>query len=128
LDAGPPEHTPRVGWAFLARVAEGHASQYRSRMREELARSLGPVQFSDLRAHIARDAVIVVHVSLDLLEVGEAIARDDKMRVAEWIEAGLVGKPSLEVLDRWAKVEGPAWTSLVVQPFVLVREGVDPQA
>jgi hypothetical protein len=97
-------------------------------MREELARSLGPVQFSDLRAHLARDAVIVVDASLDLLDVGEAIARDDKARVARWIEAGLVGKPSLEALERWAKVRGAAWTSLVVQPFVLVREGVEAEA
>jgi hypothetical protein len=68
--------------------------------------------------------VIVVR-SLDLLDVGEAVARDDKARVAAWIEAGLLGKPSLETIERWSKAEGPAWVSLVVQPFVLVREGVD---
>lgn len=97
-------------------------------LREELEQSMGPVQFSDLRAHLARGAVIVVDASLDLLTVGEALAKDDKERVARWIADGLVGKPSLEVLDRWSKMEGPAWTSLVVQPFVLVREGTAAQA
>lgn len=94
-------------------------------MRETLAASLGPIEFSDLRAHLARGAVIVVDRSLDLLEVGEAVARDDEERVAAWIDAGLIGKPSLETLERWSKLEGPGWVALVVQPFVLLREGLD---
>lgn len=93
-------------------------------MRDSLAASMGPIEFTDIRAHLARDAVILVDASLDLLDVGEAIARDDKARVAKWIEAGLVGKPSLDKLEAWAKISGSAWTALVVQPFVLVREGL----
>lgn len=93
-------------------------------MRETLAATLGPIEFSDLRSHLARDVVIVVDRSLDVLDVGEALASDDKIQVAAWIAAGLLGKPSPELLERWAKITGPGWTSLVVQPFVLVREGV----
>ena len=89
--------------------------------RALLAESLGPILFSDLRAHLARDAVIVVDPSLDLLAVGEAIAADDKRAVSEWIDKGLVGKPSLEALERWSKADG-SLASLVVQPFVLVSE------
>ena len=91
-------------------------------MRAELEASLGPIEFADLRAHLARDVVIVVDRTLDLLEVGECVARDDKARVGAWIEQGLLGKPSLETLERWARARGNAWTALVVQPFVLVRE------
>lgn len=94
-------------------------------MRDELKASLGPTHFSDLRAHIARDAVIVVDASLDLLDVGEAIARDEAARVDAWVKSGLVKKPTLEMLERWSHLEGEAFTSLVVQPFVLVLEGVD---
>lgn len=93
-------------------------------MRETLLASMGPIEFSDIRAHLARGAVILVDPSLDLLEVGEAVARDDKARVAGWIESGLIGKPTLEQIEAWSKIEGAAWTSLVVQPFVLIREGV----
>lgn len=91
-------------------------------MRETLAASMGPIEFSDLRAHLARGAVIVVAGSLDLLDVGEAVARDDKARVGGWIASGLLGKPSLEKIDAWSKREGPAWTALVVQPFVLIQD------
>jgi hypothetical protein len=91
-------------------------------MRETLAASMGPIEFSDLRAHLVRGAVIVIDAALDLLEVGEAVAKDDKVRVAGWIEKGLVGKPSLETIEKWSKAVGSAWTALVVQPFVLVQE------
>jgi hypothetical protein len=91
-------------------------------MRENLAASMGPIEFSDLRAHLTRDAVIVVAPSLDLLDVGEALARDDKAVVASWIEAGLLEKPSLETIERWSKASRSALTALVVQPFVLVQE------
>ena len=93
-------------------------------MRATLAASMGPIEFSDLRAHLARGAVIVVDASLDLLDVGEAVARDDKVRVGAWIEAGLLGKPSLETIAAWEKATGAAWTALIVQPFVLLREGL----
>jgi hypothetical protein len=93
-------------------------------MRAQLLASMGPIAFSDLRAHLTRGAVIVVDPSLDLLEVGEAVAKDDKARVGDWIARGLLVKPSLEKIEAWSKVEGLAWTTLVVQPFVLLREGV----
>lgn len=95
-------------------------------MRQALMATMGPIEFSDLRAHLARDSVIVVDRALDLLDVGEAVAQDDKDRVSAWVAAGQVGKPSLEQLERWSKNEGLAWTVLVVQPFVLVQEGPGP--
>lgn len=97
-------------------------------MRETLLASMGPIELSDLGPHLARDAVIVVGASLDLLDVGEAVARDDKERVSAWVAAGLLGKPSLEQLERWSQTKGPAWTALVVQPFVLLQEGIPPQS
>ncbi|MFO0735348.1 MAG: DUF2288 domain-containing protein [Labilithrix sp.] len=94
-------------------------------MRKQLEEGMGPIEFSDLRAHLTRGAVITVALELDLLEVGEAVARDDKARVAEWIERGLIGKPTLETIEQWSKRTGSPWTALVVQPFVLVQERAD---
>lgn len=91
-------------------------------MREQLLASMGPIELSDLRAHLARDGVIVVDASLDLLVVAEAIARDDKGQVGAWISKGLVGKPSLETIERWSNAPAPILIAVVVQPYVLVRE------
>jgi hypothetical protein len=96
-------------------------------MRDSLAASVGPVHFSDLRAHLARGAVIIVDRSLDILDVGVAIAKDDKDVVAAWIDKGLLTKPSLEELARWEKIEDARWESLVVAPYVLVKEGPAPR-
>jgi hypothetical protein len=91
-------------------------------MRKQLEEGVGPIEFSDLRAHLTRGAVITVDSKLDLLDVGEAVAQDDKARVGEWIEKGLLGKPDLATIERWAKRGGAAWNALVVQPFVLVQD------
>lgn len=97
-------------------------------LRDELAASMGPVAMSDLRAHITRDAVIVVDGSLDLLAVAEAVAKDDKALVSEWISKALIGKPTLDALERWEKTHAPRLVSVVVQPFVLVREEPQPNS
>lgn len=91
-------------------------------MRERLLATVGPVYFSDLRAHLTRDAVIVVDVSVELVDAGVAIANDDKALIEEWIRSGVIRKPSLEDVDRWSMIADARWESLIVAPFVLVRE------
>jgi hypothetical protein len=90
-------------------------------MREHLAESLGDVYWTDLRAHVARDAVIIVADDLDLLDVGVAIASDDVPTVNDWIDAGKLSKPTEEDLIRWPLDATVRFRSLIVQPYVLVR-------
>lgn len=90
-------------------------------MRERLAAFLGDVFWSDLSAHAARDALIVVADGLDLLDVGVALANDDKDRVARWIEERALTKPSTADLARFRADPAAVFESLIVQPFVLVR-------
>lgn len=90
-------------------------------MRDKLAETLGDVFWTDLRAHAARDALIIVADELDLLDAGVAIATDDVATVEAWIRAGKLSKPTAEDLTRW-QLEGAArFRSLIVQPFVLIR-------
>lgn len=96
-------------------------------MREQLAAALGNVFFSDLRAHLARGAVVVLDPTLDILDVGEAVVADDKTKVASWIENGLLRKPSLLELETWSAIKDDRWQSLIVAPFVLVRLRAAPE-
>ena len=91
-------------------------------MTRSAAASLGPVRFSDLRAHLVRDAVILVDSALALAEVADVVARDDKALVGAWVEAGKLSKPPRELLERWENTEGDVALSIVVQPFVLVQD------
>jgi hypothetical protein len=90
-------------------------------MRERLAATLGDVFWSDLRAHAARDALIVVADDLDMLDVGVAVASDDAPQVEAWIRNQKLRKPSTDDLARWPADPAAMFESLVVQPFVLIR-------
>jgi hypothetical protein len=88
--------------------------------RRKLAETLGPVSFSDIKAHLGRDAVFVVAPSLELVECGVAVAMDEVETVRMWIETGALRKPSREERQRWLD-QGGTFVAVVVQPFVLVQ-------
>ncbi|MDC3959387.1 DUF2288 domain-containing protein [Polyangium jinanense] len=90
-------------------------------MRERIAETLGDVHWSDLRAHVARDAVIIVDDALDLLDVGVALAKNDVPSVDAWIRAGKLQKPTAEELTRWSLDASTRFRAAIVQPFVLIR-------
>ena len=95
-------------------------------MRDGLLATLGVVFWSDLQAHAKRDALIVVGAGLDLVDAGTALAENDTGRVQRWIDAGLLSKPTAADLERWA-IDGAArFDSLIVAPFVLMRERARP--
>jgi hypothetical protein len=97
-----------------------------SDLRARLAESLGPVLFSDLRAHLARGAVLVVHRDAGLLECALGVARDDVASVKAWLEHGVLARPSAEEQASWASAEGRRWLAVVVQPFVLIQDLTEP--
>jgi hypothetical protein len=95
-------------------------------MRKRLAETLGEVLWSDLNAHAARDSVIIVAEELDLLDVGEALAKNDVPTVSAWINAGMLTKPSAADLARWPLEPHARFTSVIVAPFVLIRRPSTP--
>ncbi|MGE3669058.1 MAG: DUF2288 family protein [Polyangiaceae bacterium] len=90
-------------------------------IRTRLSEIAGPVFYSDLKAHLVRDAVFVVAVEVSLVECGVAVALDDVDRVHELIARGHLRKPSRQERARWADTADAAWTAIVVQPYVLVQ-------
>jgi hypothetical protein len=88
----------------------------------ELSKRRGPVFFSDLKAHLDRDAVFIVRADLDLVACGVAVAMDDIDQVGKWIEEQKLRKPSAAEREAWPKEEGQRWMAIVVQPFVLVQD------
>jgi hypothetical protein len=90
-------------------------------VRDQLARQIGPVLWSDIRPHLARDGVILVSAQLDLLDVAEAVARNDTDRVSAWIARGEVDKPTPAEIERWSSDESLRFVAVVAAPFVLVH-------
>ncbi|MFO0546839.1 MAG: DUF2288 family protein [Polyangiaceae bacterium] len=94
-------------------------------VRYQLERRRGAVFYSDLAAHIARDAVFVVRADLDLVDCGVAVAQDSVEIVRGWIEGGKLRKPSVAERASWPLETGRRWLAIVVQPFVLVQDAAD---
>jgi hypothetical protein len=93
---------------------------FMSEIRGQLAQELAEVEWGEIIPHAKRDAVIVVAPTLDLLDVGEAIANDNVSLVQQWIAQALIHKPSSEELQLWNEQPTQIFNTLIVQPFVLV--------
>jgi hypothetical protein len=88
--------------------------------QEQLANDLAITPWGELKPHAKRDAIIVVHEGLDLLEVAIAIAEDQVSVVNRWVEEKLIAKPTEEQLGEWNQIPSLEFKTLIVQPFVLI--------
>lgn len=91
-------------------------------LRERLTQDAGPVHGSDLRAHLARDAVLVVGPSVPLIECAMAVATDDAAAVGRWLAEGAVRRPDASERAAWPDDEARRWVAVVLRPFVLVQD------
>ncbi|TBR58076.1 DUF2288 domain-containing protein [Mastigocladus laminosus UU774] len=91
-------------------------------LRAELTENLDVAEWDWLIPHAQRDAVIVVAIGLDILDVGVAIASDKVLEVQNWIDEQLIAKPSLDQLGNWNSDRTKRFQTLIVQPYVLVQE------
>ncbi|BCL38827.1 DUF2288 domain-containing protein [Nostoc sp. MS1] len=93
-----------------------------SDLRAELSETIDESEWEWLIPHVKRDAVIVVSLDLDLLDVGEAIANDNIPSVQRWIDEQLISKPSDQQLGQWNNNQQKRFNTLIIQPYVLVQE------
>ena len=91
-------------------------------LKAELTENLDEAEWEWLIPHVQRDAVIVVAVELDLLDVAVAIASDNVSSVEHWISEELLAKPSPAQMGEWNSDRKKRFNTLIVQPYVLVQE------
>ncbi|MBA1149048.1 DUF2288 domain-containing protein [Ectothiorhodospiraceae bacterium WFHF3C12] len=90
-------------------------------LHDKLNAETARVAWSELERHFARGATLSVGPELDLLEVAQAIARDDTERVTRWLAAGELQKTPAEQARDWAERDAILWC-VVIAPWVLVSE------
>ncbi len=91
-------------------------------IRSKLEQTVGPVLYSDVAAHLGRDAVFIVDSKLSLVAVAVAVAMDDVDEVGAWIASGALRKPTPAEREAWAHDGAKQFLAVVVQPFVLLQE------
>ncbi len=97
-------------------------------VREKLASEAGPVQWSDLKAHAGRNAMLLVDPVVDLLEAAVAVASDDTDKVQRWLAEESLQRPSAEQISRWDSTPDKPFVAVIVQPFVLAQRPPASQA
>ncbi|MCV3215470.1 DUF2288 domain-containing protein [Plectonema radiosum NIES-515] len=93
-----------------------------SDLRTELTQNLDEAEWEWLIPHVQRDAVILVPIELDLLNVGIAIASNNTPQVQQWIDEQLLAKPSVTQIGEWNGDFTKRFVTLIVQPYVLIQE------
>ena len=92
----------------------------------ELAKSLqtevDEAEWTWLKPHADRDAVILISNELNLVEVGLCLAGDDAKTVQTWMEKGKILKPSPTDIQSWDAHPAKKFLILVIQPYVLAQE------
>lgn len=89
-------------------------------VKAKLASEMADVEWCELSPHSLRDALIVVNSSLNLLDVGIALAQNEVETVQSWITQNLISKPTVENLKDWETQPHKKFSTLIVQPYVLV--------
>lgn len=93
-----------------------------SDIKERFSQDLANTNWQDLLPHAKRDVLILVDQKLDIIDVSEAIALDQKDLVSNWIKQKLITKPSAQQLSSWNNNPQQKFITLIVQPFVIAQE------
>lgn len=94
----------------------------RAKLNQETAR----LAWREMERFFAAGTLVTVAAGLDLVEVAAQVANDNAAQVKEWMESGLVQRPSDDQARAWAAGNAELW-AVVVKPWVLVQEKRDPR-
>lgn len=89
---------------------------------EDLKKTQDEAKWSWLKPHALRDAVILVHTSLDILDVGVEIAGDNSTKVRDWLKQGMLKKLTHAQVQAWDKTPDKRFMCMIVAPYVLAQE------
>lgn len=92
-----------------------------SSVRDKLRNEVMASYWEDLAAHQARGALLMLVPQLDLLDVAEAMAKDDTARMAAWLKGGALSRVSAAQAEQLAEQGELRFQFVVVQPWVLAQ-------
>ncbi len=88
----------------------------RGKLNSETAR----MPWKELQRHFATGHTLYIDPSLDLIEVGYRMERDDAAQIEEWMKQSLIRPVSNDQARRWYNDDAELWTC-VVRPWVLLQ-------
>jgi hypothetical protein len=89
-------------------------------LRTHLQDMVDKAEWSWLEEHIQEGRLLIVAPTLELVEVGVALAEDNIHVAKQWLDDGWVYRPTDEQIAYWK--QNLEFECLIIQPFVLSRE------
>lgn len=89
---------------------------------DKLLTETARVSWPEIERLFAVGRVVQVGSKLDLVEVGNAFAKDDTMQLREWMQMGQAGLLDDDNAMRWSRDSALELWAVVVRPWVLVQE------
>ncbi|MET4693337.1 DUF2288 domain-containing protein [Endozoicomonas lisbonensis] len=90
-------------------------------VKEKLNLETARISWKELERFFAQGMVLNVTGSLDLIEAGCAIAKDDTQQVQRWLKGEQLAKVSDQQALEWHELDTELW-SVVVRPWILVQD------
>lgn len=88
---------------------------------EKIAAETALIPWLELQRFFASGLCLQVAPTLDLVDVAQHIARDDKSAVESWLDQGLLAQVSDQQAMLWVEQQAQVW-AVVIKPWVLVQE------
>ena len=102
---------------FPVRPMTDQASTLYAKLLGETAQ----ISWQELQPFFSRGALLQVNATLDLVEAAQALAEDDRAKVAAWLASGALAKVDEARAEDFLARDPHLW-AVVVAPWVLVQE------
>ena len=89
--------------------------------REKMNLETSRIAWKELQRFFACGKAIVVSSELDLVDVADQVAKDNKVMVEQWMQEEKVGKVTDQQALEWFGADAVVW-AIVVKPWVLVQD------
>ena len=89
--------------------------------REKMNLETSRITWKELQRFFAAGKAVSVSLDLDLIDVADQFARDNKVLVEQWMGEGKVGLVADSQALEWFEEDAEVW-AVVVKPWVLVQE------
>ena len=90
-------------------------------LRAKLAGEVQAIDAATLLPHHRRGALVAVAAATDILDVAEAVARDDLATIERLLAEGAIFKPSIGQMADWCVDTELRFQFVIVQPYVLAQ-------
>ncbi len=91
-------------------------------LKEKLKNEIEKVTWPLLEEHNKREALLIVDLELDLVEVAAAVAEDDVENVKAWLSSEKLLRPTEQMVQSYEENPELGFKFIIIQPYVIAQE------